>query len=246
MFPSAHLELAVNGVAFAAFIASGQTCVAGTRAIVHESVFEQFVSGLKAKCASIERRMGSPFNRASAMGPVISARQLGVVEGLVADARAKGAEILCGGQRMRGASPLDGHDLTKGYFYPPTLIVGTSSTPITSTRLWREEAFGPVLVIVPFATEAEAIALANDSEYGLGSGVWTRDGAQAIRVSEALEVGICWVNTHHRNDASSVWGGVKASGVGRENGHEAFNAYTKTKSVIINYATEEEGLAMDE
>jgi len=246
VFPSAHLELAVNGVAFASFIASGQTCVAGTRILVHSSIFDAFLAGLKDKCTSIEHRMGSPFNRESAMGPVISARQLGVVEALVADAKAKGAEILCGGQRMSGPSPLDGIDLGKGFFYPPTLIVGTSSVAITQTRLWREEAFGPVLVLVPFDTEAEAIALANDSEYGLGSGIWSRDGAQAIRVSEQLEVGLCWVNTHHRNDPSSSWGGVKASGVGRENGHEAYNAYTKTKSVIINYATDEEGLAMDE
>ncbi|GAA6058641.1 hypothetical protein JCM10212_004052 [Sporobolomyces blumeae] len=246
VFENVDLELAVNGVAFASFIAGGQTCVAGTRIIVQRSIFDSFLDRLKSKCASIERRIGSPFEKASMMGPVISARQLGVVEGLVQDAKDNGATIVCGGERMRGKSEIDDCDLGKGYFYPPTLIIGTADKPATTLRIWREEAFGPVLVVVPFETEEEAIKLANDSEYGLGSGIWTRDGAQAIRVSNKLEHGLVWVNTHHRNDPSSPWGGYKASGVGRENGHEAYHSYTQTKSVIINYATEEESKIADD
>lgn len=205
----------MNGVAFASFIASGQTCVAGTRIIVQRAIFPQFVAALKQKAESIERRMGSPFNEASMMGPVISSRQLGVVEELVEAAREDGAEIVCGGTRMQGKSALDGLNLSNGFFYPPTLIIDGPSTKITDTRIWREEAFGPVLAIVAFDTEEEAIALANDSEYGLGkiselpllhsrsaltyyfysgSAIWTRDGAQAIRVANQVRflLGLFW------------------------------------------------------
>ncbi|BGP48198.1 hypothetical protein JCM10450v2_004070 [Rhodotorula kratochvilovae] len=246
VFENVDLDIAVNGVAFASFIASGQTCVAGTRIIIQQSIFDDFVSRLSAKCASIARRIGSPFNKDSMMGPVISARQLGVIEALVESAKSDGARVVCGGERMKGASELDGHDLSSGYFYPPTLITGTPSIAGTSLRLWREEAFGPVLVLVPFSTEEEALRLANDSEYGLGSAVWTRDGAQALRVASALDHGLVWVNTHHRNDPSSPWGGTKHSGVGRENGHEAYRAYTQSKSVCINFAQEEESRVMDD
>ncbi|ORY81763.1 betaine aldehyde dehydrogenase [Leucosporidium creatinivorum] len=234
------LEIAVNGVAFASFIASGQTCVAGTRIIVSRSILPSFLSLLAAKCASITRRIGHPNDQRSMMGPVISERQLKVVETLVEDARQKGAEIVCGGERMTGVSELDGKiELGKGYFYPPTLITSSSNTSILDCRIWKEEAFGPVLAIVPFDTEEEAIGLANDSEYGLGSAIWTRDGSQAIRVSNALDVGLVWVNTHHRNDPSSAWGGTKNSGIGSENGKHAYQSYQTTKSVIINYAPEE-------
>ncbi|GAA6006876.1 hypothetical protein JCM10207_009122 [Rhodosporidiobolus poonsookiae] len=246
VFENTKLELAVNGVAFASFIASGQTCVAGTRILVQSSIFASFLSALEKKCASIASRIGSPFNKDSMMGPVISARQLGIVEDLVESAKKDGARIVCGGERLKGTSSLDGHDYSAGYFYPPTLIAGTNSLKATSLRIWREEAFGPVLVVVPFDTEEEAIQLANDSEYGLGSGIWTRDGAQAIRVANKLDHGLVWVNTHHRNDPSSPWGGYKNSGVGRENGHDALHSYTQAKSVIINYATEEESLLADD
>ncbi|GAA6053006.1 hypothetical protein JCM3770_002379, partial [Rhodotorula araucariae] len=245
VFENVDLDLAVNGVAFASFIASGQTCVAGTRIIVQESIFDAFVARLADKCASIARRIGSPFNKDSMMGPVISQRQLGVIEQLVDSARTDGAKIVCGGERMQGASPLDGHDLSSGYFYPPTLITGTPAVAATSLRIWRDEAFGPVLVLVPFTTEDDAVRLANDSEYGLGSAVWTRDGAQALRVASALDHGLVWVNTHHRNDPSSPWGGTKHSGLGRENGHEAFRAYTQVKSVCVNFAHEDESRVMD-
>ncbi|GAA5882438.1 hypothetical protein JCM16303_001732 [Sporobolomyces ruberrimus] len=246
VFDDVDIELAVNGVAFASFIASGQTCVAGTRIIVHSSIFPRFVDALQNKCASITRRVGSPFSPESMMGPLISSRQLEIVEILVADAREKGGKIVCGGTRMKDKSPIDGLDLAEGYFYAPTLITGSDAVKATDLRIWREEAFGPVLVLVPFDTEEEAITLANDSEYGLGSGIWTRNGAQAIRVSNKLEHGLVWINTHHRNDPSSPWGGYKASGVGRENGHEAYRSYTQSKSVIMNYATEEDSKALDD
>jgi acyl-CoA reductase-like NAD-dependent aldehyde dehydrogenase len=246
VFEQAHLDLAVNGIVFGAFIASGQTCVAATRIIVHNSILGQVVEKLKSKAQSIERRMGSPKNLESMMGPLISAKQLVNVSMLVSDAIDAGVTVVTGGERMSGTSSLDGTDFWKGYFYPPTILTDSSTKKIIETRIWREEAFGPVIVIVGFDKEEEALELANDSEFGLGAAIWTQDLSQAFRVSEQIESGICWVNTHHRNDPSSPWGGIKSSGVGSENGVDAYHAYTTTKSTIINYASPMEGLASDD
>lgn len=248
VFEQAELEAAVNGIAFGAFVASGQTCVAATRIIVHNKILPDLVSRLTDKAKSITRRMGAPTNLASMMGPLISARQLGNVEALVNDAVDSDSAIaVCGGQRLTGSSELDGTDFSKGYYYPPTLLVSKSGSSILSTRIWREEAFGPVIVLTGFDTEQEAIDLANNSEFGLGAAIWTKDLSQAFRVSEEIASGIVWVNTHHRNDPSSPWGGAStSSGVGSENGLDAYHAYTTTKSIIINYASSEEALASED
>ncbi|KAF6819866.1 Phenylacetaldehyde dehydrogenase 2 [Colletotrichum plurivorum] len=248
IFEQADVDVAVNGIAFGSFIASGQTCVAGTRILVEEKILQTVVDKLKAKTESILRRMGSPKNEQSMMGPLISAKQLQNVEALVEEALAMEAAAAAGGRRMSGTSSLDGTDFSKGYFFEPTVLVSkTDGGDILKTRIWREEAFGPVIVVAGFKTEEEAIALANDSEFGLGAGIWTRDVAQAFRVSENVDAGIVWVNTHHRNDPSSPWGGAKsASGVGSENGVDAYHAYTTTKSTIISYASPEEALATDD
>ncbi|KAJ4379561.1 hypothetical protein N0V86_004742 [Didymella sp. IMI 355093] len=246
IFEQAHLDLAVNGVVFASFIASGQTCVAATRILVQNSIFDQVVEKLKSKVQSIERRMGSPKNVESMMGPLISSKQLGNVVGLVDDAVKGGVDIVTGGQRMTGISSLDNTDFSKGYFFQPTVLKDSATRKIVDTRIWKEEAFGPAIVVVGFDKEEEAIELANDSEFGLGAAIWTQDLSQAFRVTQSIESGICWVNTHHRNDPSSPWGGIKSSGVGSENGIDAYHAYTTAKSTIINYATAEEGLASDD
>jgi len=247
VFEQAHLDLAVNGIVFGSFIASGQTCVAATRIIVHNNIFAQVLEKLKVKAQSIERRMGSPKNVESMMGPLISEKQLNSVSALVQDAAEAGVEIVTGGQKMNGISLLDGTDFSKGYFYPPTIITNGFSRKIIDTRIWREEAFGPVIVVVGFDTEEEALDLANDSEFGLGAAIWTQDLSQAFRVADSIESGICWVNTHHRNDPSSPWGGAKSSsGVGSENGIDAYHAYTTMKSTVINFATADEGMATDD
>lgn len=199
------------------------------------------------------------------MGPVISAKQLDNIARLVDEAKSKGVTIVTGGERMAGTSSLDGTDFSKGYYYPPTIICSNEHGDIFNTKLWKEEAFGPAIIIVPFATEHEAILHANDSEFGLGAAVWTQDLSQAFRITDQIEAGICWgkpffqentytiltiicntVNTHHRNDPSSPWGGTGSSGVGSENGKDAYYAYTTTKSTIINYATTEAGIANDD
>ncbi len=249
VFGEADVDAAVNGIAFGAFVASGQTCVAATRILVESALLPRVLERLKSKAASIERRMGAPTNPGSMMGPLISARQLERVEALVGTALASGnAQVEAGGERMSGRSPLDGFDFSKGYFYPPTILTSArGSRSILQTEIWREEAFGPVVVVVGFDTEDEAVTLANDSEFGLGAAIWTQDLAQAFRVSEQIDSGIVWINTHHRNDPSSPWGGAKSSsGVGSENGTDAYYAYTTTKSIIINYASTAEALATDD
>jgi acyl-CoA reductase-like NAD-dependent aldehyde dehydrogenase len=283
VFETADVDPAVNGIAFGSFIASGQTCVASTRIIVQRAILDQVLAKLRSKVESIERRMGSPKNVDSMMGPLISARQLVNVRLLVDDAKAAGVTVVSGGDRMTATSKLDGTDFSKGYFYPPTILADGPTTKIVDTRIWREEAFGPVIVVVPFDTEEQALSLANNCEFGLGAAVWTQDLSQAFRVSEGIEAGICWgkfmislyihavadtllVNTHHRNDPSSPWGGIKSSGVGSENGVgkylasvspklgfwlmvsplDAYRAYTTSKSTIINYATTRDGLDNDD
>ncbi|KAK3951440.1 betaine aldehyde dehydrogenase [Pseudoneurospora amorphoporcata] len=249
VFKDADLDAAVNGIAFGAFIASGQTCVAATRIIVHESIYDKVLQRLTTRANSIERRMGSPKNPECMMGPLISERQLKNVAELVDEASLYHELILqAGGNRLEGHSELDDTNFSKGYYLPPTILAKSNATDrsMLSTRIWREEAFGPVVVVVGFRTEDEAVELANDSEFGLGAAIWTRDLAQAFRVSEQIDAGIVWVNTHHRNDPSSPWGGAKSSsGVGSENGIDAYHAYTITKSTIINYASAEEMAAED-
>ncbi|KUI62395.1 NAD/NADP-dependent betaine aldehyde dehydrogenase [Cytospora mali] len=248
VFKEADIDTAVNGIAFGAFVASGQTCVAATRIIVHNSIMDSVLEKLAAKADSIAIRMGAPSNPDSMMGPLISGKQLSSVETLVHEAVSSGdVTPVFGGLRLRGTSRLDDTDLAKGYYFAPTVLKSSSGNSILKARIWKEEAFGPVVVVVGFDTEEEAVSLANDSDFGLGAAVWTQDLSQAYRVSERFDAGIVWVNTHHRNDPSSPWGGAKsASGVGSENGIDAYHAYSTMKSTIINYASIEESLAADD
>lgn len=188
----ADLDLAVNGVVFASFIASGQTCVAATRIIVERGILPQFLERLVSKAQSIERRMGSPTNVESMMGSMISKKQMQGVVGLVEEAREKGVRVLTGGKRLESTSTLDGFDFSRGWFYPPTILSDGPAAKILDQRIWKEEAFGPVIVVVPFEGEDEAIALANDSEFGLGAAIWSQNLSQAYRLADAIESGICW------------------------------------------------------
>ncbi|TFY66554.1 hypothetical protein EVG20_g4530 [Dentipellis fragilis] len=240
VFNDADLESAVNGAAFASFIASGQTCVSGTRLIIHSSIYDRFMEMFVRKVIRIMRRMGSPNNPRSSMGSVISPLHLEHIHEMV-QARSSGT-LLVGGEPMTGVSPLDGFDFAHGSFYPPTVIADVS----TDDQIWKEEIFGPVVVVKQFTDEAEGVELANDSRYGLGAGIWTQDLSRAHRIAERLESGLVWVNTHHRNDPSSPWGGMKESGIGRENGLEALNAYSQSKSVIINTASAEDSRLKDD
>ncbi|KJA29902.1 hypothetical protein HYPSUDRAFT_60748 [Hypholoma sublateritium FD-334 SS-4] len=241
VFEDADIENAVNGVAFASFVASGQTCVSGTRILIHSNVYDAFMQRFLQKVESIRRRMGNPSNPKSTMGTVISMHHLKRIDATVKHA-AKTASVVAGGEPMVGTSELDGFDFSKGSFYSPTVIADVETTD----EIWQEEVFGPVVVVKRFESEADGIRLANASKYGLGAGIWTADLSRAHRVAAAIESGLCWVNTHHRNDPSSPWGGMKESGIGRENGLEAFEAYTQSKSTIVNIATAEETRKSDD
>ncbi|KAH9943279.1 aldehyde dehydrogenase [Epithele typhae] len=238
VFDDADLQSAVDGAAFGCFIASGQTCVSGTRLLVQDKIYDAFMERFLQKVESITRRMGDPSNPKSTMGTVISLRHLERIEGMVQ--RGVGT-ILAGGKRMTGTSTLDGCDFSKGAFFPPTVVTDVP----TEDDLWLEELFGPVVVVKRFSDDGEGVMLANACKYGLGAGIWTQNLARAHRVADEIEAGIVWVNTHHRNDPSSPWGGMKESGVGRENGVEAFEAYTQSKSIIVNTAYPEESRAGD-
>ncbi|KAL7408929.1 aldehyde dehydrogenase [Mrakia frigida] len=243
VFEDSDLQNAVNGVCFASFVASGQTCVSGTRIIVQDSIYDEFMAKLKEKVASIERRMGDPLNPLSSMGPLISRPQLSKSEGIVASSLAEGLTVECGGKRMNGPSPLDGFDLGGGYFFQPTVLSGDG---VVGSKVWKEEIFGPVICVSKFSDEADAIKKANDCDFGLGAAIWTSNGARGHRVAGLLDSGLVWINSHHRNDPSSPWGGMKDSGIGRENGMEAYRSYTQSKSVIMNVASEEKTRANDD
>ncbi|KAH7345449.1 aldehyde dehydrogenase [Rhizoctonia solani] len=241
VFGDADIESAVNGAAFACFVASGQTCVSGTRLIVEDSIYDEFVERFVQKMKSIEGRIGDPMNPKSTMGPLISAAALARTESAISNLPPH-AKILHGGKRLVSPSPLDAFPLSSGNFFPPTLVANIQPTD----TLWTEEVFGPVVALTQFHGESQGIQLANACKYGLGAGIWTRDVGRAVRVSKEIEAGLVWVNAHHRNDPSSPWGGMKESGIGRENGVEAFESYSQSKSTIICTSTIEDMRANDD
>ena len=162
------------------------------------------------------------------MGPLISARQLGVAERYVAIGLEDGARLATGGKRLTGRQYDDGN------FYAPTIFADVKS----NMRIAQEEIFGPVVCVMPFDSEEEAIEIANATQFGLATSIWTRDIRRAHRVAGRMNCGIIWINDHHRIDPASPWGGFKASGMGRENGIAAYHGYTQIRNVIVNLSDE--------
>ncbi|AFV77447.1 NAD-dependent aldehyde dehydrogenase (plasmid) [Thermus oshimai JL-2] len=221
IFASADLDRAVEVTVRAAFFNQGEVCLAGSRLLVERPVYEPFVEKLVAAARAL--RIGDPLDPETQMGALIAEEHLEKVMGYVEHAK-RVATVLTGGKRPDLPHPLD-----KGYFLEPTVVVDVAP----SDKVCQEEIFGPMVAVLPFDTEEEAIALANNTPYGLNAIVQTRDVGQAVRVSAALEVGTVWVNDWFVRDLRVPFGGAKQSGIGREGGHYGYEFYYETKNVCI-------------
>ena len=224
VFEDADLESAVNGVLLSIFSASGQSCVAGSRLLLQESIREEVLSRVIEKAAQI--RIGAPLDDNSQMGPLATEAQLSNIQSTLADATANGADLRYGGNTPQG--------LETGWYIEPTIV----DCPHQDISIVRKELFGPVVSALGFKDESEALMLANDTNFGLASGVFTRDVGRALRVSKAIRAGIVWVNTYRVVSPIAPFGGFKDSGYGRESGMEAIYDYTRPKTVWLNTSSE--------
>ncbi|MDX3926316.1 MAG: aldehyde dehydrogenase [Shinella sp.] len=222
VFADAKMEAAVPGLVSGIFAATGQTCIAGSRALVQRSVYDEVTEKLVAFARTA--RIGDPLDPDTQVGPITTEPQRRKVLDYIDIARNEGASQLLGGKMPEDPA------IASGWFVEPTIFGNVAQ----SMRIAREEVFGPVLSIIPFEDEEEAIAIANDSVYGLAAGVWTQDLGRAVRMPERLEAGSVWVNMYRATSYLSPFGGYKQSGFGRENGQTAIDEYLQEKSVWID------------
>lgn len=226
VFEDADLDRAIVGAVAGIFGAAGQTCVAGSRLLVQRSVYERVLDEVAARAGRI--RLGDPKLAETEMGPVANRPQYERILGMMAAASGSGAHVVAGGGAAEGAQ------LGQGLFIQPTVLADVDPT----STIAHEEVFGPVLSVIPFDTEDEAIAIANGTEFGLAAGIWTNDISRAHRTIEALDAGVVWVNTYRSTAAQAPFGGTKQSGYGRERGEEVLDDYTYVKNVMIDTSTE--------
>lgn len=224
VFDDAGLDQAVKGVVSGIFAATGQTCIAGSRALIHRPVLDQFVDKLLALAKTA--KMGNPLDMGTQVGPITTRPQYEKVLDYIRIAKEEGAVCRLGG------APAQRPECGTGWFVEPTIFTGVKP----DMRIAQEEVFGPVLSIIPFDTEDEAVRIANGTIYGLAAGVWTTSIRRALTMSERLEAGTIWVNTYRAVSYMSPFGGYKRSGIGRESGAEAIREYLQTKSVWIDIA----------
>ena len=224
IFEDANLDMAVTGAVAGIFAAAGQTCIAGSRLLVHERVYDEVVERLNARAAAIT--LGNPLDETTEMGPVANQPQFDRIMATLQHARDAGANIRVGGTSYTHP------DSPKGLFISPTVVVDVSN----EMEIAQHEIFGPVLSVLKFSSEEEAIRIANDTEFGLAAGIWTTDLSRAHRVVEAIDAGMVWVNTYRASGAQAPFGGTKRSGHGRERGEDSLLDYTWIKNVMLDYS----------
>lgn len=225
VFEDAEIDAAVDGSLYGIFYNSGQSCEARSRLYVHKDIYDEFLEKFVTKTKAI--KLGDPFDKGTHMGAIIDQDQLNTIDGYVKSAIEEGATILTGGK----VAAVEGFE--NGFWYEPTIIADVNQ----SMKVVCEEIFGPVVVVMPFSDEKEAIRLANDSEFGLGSAVWSKDGARATRVANQIQAGIVMVNCPFSAMPGTPFGGYKQSGFGRELCIETLDLYTETKSIISYYGS---------
>lgn len=221
VFDDANVEDAVGGALLGNFYSTGQICSNGTRVFVQRGLYDRFLDRARARTEAI--RIGDPLDSETQMGPLISGPQLQKVLGYIESGKAEGARLVTGGEKLTLQGFEDGH------FIAPTIFADVTD----EMTIAREEIFGPVMSVLPFETEDEAIDRANATEFGLAAGVFTRDLTRAHRVIAALEAGTTWINTYNLTPIEAPFGGVKCSGIGRENSKAAIDHYTRLKSVYV-------------
>ena len=226
VFDDANLEMAEAGVLAGIFAAAGQTCVAGSRAFVHERIYDKFLERLAIRAKAI--RLGDPLLAETQMGPVATKMQLAKDEEMIARAVGEGAQILHGGKRASVAG------FGEGLFFEPTILHKLGP----KNHIMNEEVFGPVLAVTPFRDEDEVVKLANATRFGLAAGVWTRDLRRAHTMAKRLQAGTVWINIYRALTFNSPFGGYKSSGLGRANGMESVDQYLQTKSVWVELGDE--------
>lgn len=228
-FPDCKWDMAMDGLQLGILFNQGQVCCAGSRVFVHEDIYDKFVA--EAVAAFNKVKVGMPWDPETQMGSQINQAQLGKILDYIDIGVREGATIACGGKRATGG------DLDKGCFMQPTLLTNVTN----NMRVAQEEIFGPVAVVIKFKTEEEVIAMANDSTYGLGGAVWTRDINRAIRVARGIQTGRMWVNTYNAIPEGAPFGGYKQSGIGRETHKVMLEHYCQQKNIMINLSENPSG-----
>ena len=219
-----YLDKAIEGLVLYAFN-KGEVCTCPSRALIHESIYDAFMERCLDRIGAIVQ--GDPLDTDTMVGPQVSAQQLAKVASYVKIGRDEGATVLIGGEPTQVPDELSG-----GYYFQPTVLKGTNDM-----RVFQEEIFGPVLAVTTFKDDEEALAIANDTLYGLGAGVWTRDGNRAYRMGRGIKAGRVWTNCYHLYPAGAAFGGYKISGVGRENHAMMLDHYSQTKNLLVSYST---------
>lgn len=227
IFDDADVSKAVVGALAGIFGATGQTCIAGSRLLVQRGVYDEVVQRVAERAANI--RMGNPLDSSTDMGPAANEPQMQRILDAIESAKTAGARLVTGGSRANGTG------LDKGFFIEPTVFSNVSN----ESHLAQEEIFGPVLAAIPFDTEEEAIAIANNSRYGLAAGIWSQNISRVMRVSREVQAGSVWVNTYRAVAAQAPFGGFKESGIGRERGEAGLREFMTTKNVMIDFSNAE-------